>query len=199
MESGIYKIECIINNKIYIGSSNNIHRRKIEHMSSLKRNKHFNKYIQRSWNKYGEENFMFEILENCEVEKLIEREQYYIDTLKPELNTVLSAKPRRNIKLSEEELHRIKTMNIGRKHVGKALDNIRKAAQIRKANKISEKGGYKGSKKPIYLIDKNNNILKEYDGIRVASRDLNLDSSAVVAVLKGKIKQIKGYIFKYKF
>jgi len=168
-------------------------------MSSLKRNKHFNKYIQRSWNKYGEENFMFEILENCEVEKLIEREQYYIDTLKPELNTVLSAKPRRNIKLSEEELHRIKTMNIGRKHVGKALDNIRKAAQIRKANKISEKGGYKGSKKPIYLIDKNNNILKEYDGIRVASRDLNLDSSAVVAVLKGKIKQIKGYIFKYKF
>lgn len=70
---GIYKISSLINKKIYIGSGENLKRRKAQHWGSLTHNNHFNKKLQNSFNKYGEENFTFEILEECEVEKLIER------------------------------------------------------------------------------------------------------------------------------
>lgn len=79
---GIYKIVNIQNNFLYIGSAININRRWNYHKSYLKRNKHFNKKLQNAWNKYGEENFQFEIVEECEKEKLIEREQYWIDFTK---------------------------------------------------------------------------------------------------------------------
>lgn len=61
--SGIYKITNIKNNKIYIGSSKNINRRWNEHKRCLKNNDHHSGHLQNAWNKYGEENFKFEILE----------------------------------------------------------------------------------------------------------------------------------------
>jgi len=77
--SGIYKIICI-NNKFYIGSSIDIDRRLKEHKRLLKRNKHPNKYLQNCWNKYGEKNFRFEIIETVnDVERLLIREQQWID------------------------------------------------------------------------------------------------------------------------
>ena len=81
-QSGIYQIRNIKNNKVYIGSSARLYYRKIEHFSRLRNNSHDNSYLQKSWNKYGEENFVFEILEYCEENSLLEREQHYFDTLK---------------------------------------------------------------------------------------------------------------------
>jgi group I intron endonuclease len=75
---GIYKITNIVNGKIYIGSSNDIKQRWRRHKSDLKLNRHDNVYLQRAWNKYGEKNFKFEILEEIPIENLIEKEQYYI-------------------------------------------------------------------------------------------------------------------------
>jgi len=86
MNSGIYQIRNVINEKIYIGSAINIDRRWNEHVSLLKRTKHHSRHLQSAWNKYGEENFEFSILEECEKEQLVEREQYYLDTLCPEYN-----------------------------------------------------------------------------------------------------------------
>lgn len=81
--AGIYKITNIVNNKIYIGSSNKINIRWNNHKSALRSNRHHNEHLQRSWNKYGEENFTFEILEYIKDEsQLIKREQYYIDSYK---------------------------------------------------------------------------------------------------------------------
>lgn len=79
--SGIYKITNIVNNKIYIGSSRNIKNRWFKHTALLRHNKHENKHLQNAWNKYGEENFKFEIVEQCEVEELLIREQFYLDSL----------------------------------------------------------------------------------------------------------------------
>ena len=79
---GIYKITNKINNKPYIGSSNNIKRRWRQHISLLNNNKHHSIKLQRAWNKYGQDNFKFEILEECEVEKLLYLEQFYIDKYK---------------------------------------------------------------------------------------------------------------------
>jgi group I intron endonuclease len=86
MKSGIYQIRNLLNNKIYIGKSKNLKKRKSRHFSELRNCYHRNKHIQNSFNKDGENNFVFEIKEFCEEDKLIEREQYYIDILKPEYN-----------------------------------------------------------------------------------------------------------------
>jgi group I intron endonuclease len=83
MKSGIYQITCLSNSKIYIGSSVSIDNRWNVHRYELRRNKHHSKYLQRTWNKYGEESFVFELIEEVEVELLLEREQHYLDTLRP--------------------------------------------------------------------------------------------------------------------
>lgn len=82
VQSGIYKIENIVNGKIYIGSSNCIERRWSEHIKNLESNNHYNKHLQNSWNKYGKNCFNFSVIEYCQESELLNREQYYIDNLK---------------------------------------------------------------------------------------------------------------------
>jgi group I intron endonuclease len=89
--SGIYKILNTLNNKIYIGSALDFRKRWNSHRHGLLKNVHDNQRLQKAVNKYGLDNFQFEVIEECEPEKCIEREQYYIDTLKPEYNLCLIA------------------------------------------------------------------------------------------------------------
>ena len=83
---GIYQIKNKINNKSYIGSSSRLKFRWNRHLTDLKCNVHHSLALQRAFHKYGYDNFEFIILENCEENKLLEKEQYYLDTLKPEYN-----------------------------------------------------------------------------------------------------------------
>jgi group I intron endonuclease len=76
---GIYKIKNIIDNKVYIGSSKNIKERWYRHKKDLRKNKHHSVKLQRAWNKYGEENFKFEIIIRCDNAELLSKEQFYID------------------------------------------------------------------------------------------------------------------------
>jgi group I intron endonuclease len=76
---GGYMIKNLITYRAYIGSSINIKNRIIYHKNMLYKKQHFNKHLQRSWSKYGEKSFKFYIIEKCPVEKLIEREQYWVD------------------------------------------------------------------------------------------------------------------------
>lgn len=86
MESGIYKITCNENNRIYIGSAKNINKRWKRHINDLRNNKHVNIHLQRAFDKYGERCFTFEVIEKCSEEKLFEKEQLYLDTIKPDFN-----------------------------------------------------------------------------------------------------------------
>jgi len=77
IKSGIYKILNIKNNKVYIGSTTNFNKRKNEHLKRLRKNKHENKYLQRAFNKYKEDNIKFELIEEInDIGLLIERELY---------------------------------------------------------------------------------------------------------------------------
>jgi group I intron endonuclease len=84
MKSGIYQIS--INSKTYIGSATNIYNRKHRHLHDLKNNKHCNGKLQNYFNKYGIENLLFEVIEVCDIESLLIREQYFIDSKKPFFN-----------------------------------------------------------------------------------------------------------------
>jgi group I intron endonuclease len=81
--SGIYKITNTVNGKYYLGSSDNIKNRWKSHLYSLRHNKHHSIHLQRAWNKYGEKNFIFELVEEVDKNVLLEREQYHLDTLTP--------------------------------------------------------------------------------------------------------------------
>ena len=76
---GIYCIENIDTNKKYIGQSVNIEGRWSKHKTALRQNSHDNDYLQKAWNKYGENQFKFYILEKCEESELNEKEIYYIN------------------------------------------------------------------------------------------------------------------------
>ena len=76
--SGIYKISNLLNGKMHIGQSKNVYEREAEHFTALRRNKHPNKSMQRDWNK-DNRGFRFDVLEFCSIDKLNEREKYWID------------------------------------------------------------------------------------------------------------------------
>lgn len=75
---GIYCIENTINQHKYFGQSVNLNDRLYGHKSKLKHNKHNNRHLQFAVNKYGIENFIFYIVEECSTADLDERERYYI-------------------------------------------------------------------------------------------------------------------------
>lgn len=76
----IYKIENLVNHKIYIGLTNNIVRRRNRHFSDLRRNCHDNSFLQKEFNIYGQENFSFEKIYEGDIseQEIGEKEKYYI-------------------------------------------------------------------------------------------------------------------------
>lgn len=136
--SGIYAIINRINGKYYIGSAVNLHHRWIQHKSALNKGYHDNKYLQKSWDKYGEDNFKFVILEEINKDKLIKHEQFWIEisnccddckgyNLRPTANNQLNykhseetklkiANTKRGKKWSVESRIKLSKTNTGRKH-----------------------------------------------------------------------------------
>jgi group I intron endonuclease len=83
----IYIIKSIITDRIYVGSAVNYNKRFKQHCYNLFKNKHCNIKIQNHFNKYGKEDLIYEVIEFVELkENLINREQHYIDTLRPFFN-----------------------------------------------------------------------------------------------------------------
>lgn len=75
-ESGVYRID-LGNGWFYVGSSNNLARREVEHRRGLVSGTHYNRVAQNVFNKYGE--FSFTILGLYPVSQIIEREQELLD------------------------------------------------------------------------------------------------------------------------
>jgi group I intron endonuclease len=53
----------------------------MRHQKKLQQKKHFNRYLQRAWNKYGEDSFVFEVLLICHPSECVKNEQLLIDSL----------------------------------------------------------------------------------------------------------------------
>ena len=71
---GIYKITNLCNGKIYIGQSVDIQRRWRDHKNCTS-----DYALYRAFRKYGLENFQFDVIEECNVDQLNEREKYWIN------------------------------------------------------------------------------------------------------------------------
>lgn len=77
--SGVYQIRCTSSGKIYIGSAVDIRNRCELHRRNLRKGNHRNAHLQAVWNKYGEDNFEFTVLELAEPSELLRVEQAWID------------------------------------------------------------------------------------------------------------------------
>ena len=84
----IYKIENLINEKKYIGLTNNIKRRRARHFTDLKCGRHDNSFLQKEYIKYGVDNFSFEILfsDDVDYDIISKKEQEYIKIYDSYLN-----------------------------------------------------------------------------------------------------------------
>lgn len=170
-ETGIYLIRCKANNLHYIGQSSDIKNRWRQHKHVLihqsKRlekgeglSRRANKRLVRSWKKYGQSTFDFEILEICQVENLTEREDFWIKEYKRRFKTQVANSagpadnPMRGRKHRPETIEKIASAlrgkpkpesqkkKIGDSQIGKRLsdatkEKLRKAATGRKIPSIT--------------------------------------------------------------
>lgn len=78
---GVYVITNTSNGKVYVGQSVNCKERWKSHQNQFRNGKHFNKHLQRAYDKYGEASFTFYLLEMCDQCDMDERERYWIELL----------------------------------------------------------------------------------------------------------------------
>ncbi|MDQ7818679.1 MAG: GIY-YIG nuclease family protein [Melioribacteraceae bacterium] len=128
-KTGVYLIFCLENKRVYVGSAacvGGIKKRFNSHRATLRKNRHHSILLQRSWNKYGEDAFLFTPLEYIdEPTRCIEREQWWIDRLKPFFNICLIAGSPLGKKHSEEARKRMSLSHKGKKlsseHIAKII------------------------------------------------------------------------------
>lgn len=132
--SGVYQILSKINGKFYIGSSVNLKQRKELHLIHLRGRVHSNKHLQRHYDKYGINDLLFIPIEYCPKEKLIIREQFYIDKLKPEFNILQKAYSTLGLIHSEESKKKSSESKRGEKNASYGIPKSEEQKQ-----KISKK------------------------------------------------------------
>lgn len=88
MKTGIYTITHRESGRVYVGSSADCDYRFYQHRWYLNRGEHTNRRLQRAWKKYGSDAFVWAVIEPCEVDQLIAREQWHLDQRQPRVYNV---------------------------------------------------------------------------------------------------------------
>ena len=190
---GIYAISNKANCKIYIGSSQNIHSRICEHVLDLDKNIHKNSYLQNSWNKYGKNSFELMVVETCDFDILLDREQHWIDHF-------VSYDRNKGYNLHKD----------AQRHY--VCDETREKLSKRFAGKRNPRYGVKGCtrndeqlkrhsescSKPVSKCDLEGAEISFYKSIKDAAKQNGLYSSNIVNCLKGKNKTCGGYKWEYR-
>lgn len=209
--SGIYKITCIPTGKVYIGQSCSIYDRWYMHKWELNKQKHSNKYLQYAWNKYGEKNFVFDILEICDESVIDDKEKYYIcfyKSMNKSKGFNLDSGGNLNKKHSQETKEKIRQAQLGEKSplyqkplsqehkekISKAMKGVKKTQQTRRNMVIAQTKSC-GKKVDQYTLK--GEYIDTYYSISEAARAVGGDFSRISLVCRGKRKSTAGYIWKY--
>jgi len=156
--SGIYRWVHKATGRCYVGSSVNLTNRFYTYYNlKVMLKSSSSSIIARSLLKYGYSGFKLEILEYCEPDKCLEREQYYLDSIQPELNILKNSTSRLGVNHSETTIEKIRISLLGNQ---RAVGGERKLT-------------------PIKVIDNLTGIKTEYPSITLAAKALK--------VLKGSL------------
>lgn len=135
---GVYRIDCLVDKKFYIGSSANIPRRLRAHRSALRNGRHANVKMQAAWNKYGEPAFAYSIVSLCAKSTVLAVEQKTITKLHAvELGFNLSLStvaPMKGRKHSQSAIRKIGAASRSRVITQKTRERMKRAAQTRSAD-----------------------------------------------------------------
>jgi group I intron endonuclease len=168
--TGIYAIHNVMNDKYYIGQANDIHNRWIQHRSRLRCGKHENNHLQASYDIYKENSFEYFVVEECDVEQLDEKEQYYIqkyDSYNNGYNQDLGGAGCKGYKHTEEEILKMRRVQ---------------------------------NPKPVLQIDSQLNIVNRWESSAHASKTLGFYKRGIdkVCCREDRQKSIGGYIWVYE-
>lgn len=214
MEGLVYKIENLINGKVYIG----ITRKSIESRypgRSWRVSNARSRLVKKAMTKHGSSNFEISIIERCNILELEQREIYYIKqynsvspsgynlTFGGEYNKEVSIETRKRIsdgkkgmspwnkgkKLSPEHVKKFSEAMKGKSpwNKGKVVGPMQKTSVIKSA---------KAHQKSVNCLDLNGNFIKKYESLKATASD-GFSPAQVCLVCKGKAKTHRNHVFIY--
>ena len=189
---GVYQIRNKVDGKVYIGSSKYLRDRIRVHFKSLKEIKHKNRHLQQAFNKYGEENFIFEIIEFCKEANQYEIEQYWIDYFIGEncynISPIATRPPGWTERRTEEQ----------RKKLSESMKEKFKDPKYKEAHCKRLKGKLLGAKSPKAksVICLETKII--YEAANEAARQTGISASKIITCCLNHSRSIKGLHWVYK-
>jgi group I intron endonuclease len=216
---GIYKITNTTNNKCYIGQSRDIEARWAKHLSAYKSSPDWELY--RAFKKYGISAFKFEVIEECSIEELNEREIYWItqyDSFNNGYNMTLGGeacngtndKTVYQYDLSGQLIKEYKSAhdaarenNIQFTNICKVCRGERKTAggfgwSYVKAESIEPIKTKRLGDGTVLQFTKEGEFVAEYSSAKEARRKTGINDTTIGLVCKGKGKTAGGFVWKYK-
>lgn len=203
--SGIYRI--IGPTGFYYGSATTFYKRWNEHKRRLNNGTHHSIRLQRAWNKHGSGVFTFEIVQNTTKEELETIEQHWLDNLHKYIpveniyNVSPSSRANRGYKFTAEQLKRHGDVRRGKKlsdahkkKISKSLLGNKRSLGLTYSDGARDNTalGHSGGKS-YTIISPNGDIFEKVVNIRSFCRDHNLQDTHMGQVLRGIVKQHKGY------
>ena len=205
----IYEFVNNINKKVYVGQTIDYKQRIRSHKFNLNQNK--NTPFYNALEKYGWENFLINIVEECEENKLNEREIYWINekkSLYPNGYNLLKggnqarhtditkqkiSNGRKGIKFSESHIE-----NLRKSHLGYVMpeDQKNKISESNKGKVVSEETKFKlkysqPHRREVGRFDVEGNLIVKYESIKEASIQLNCSPGNISECCNGKRKMKK--------
>lgn len=166
----IYAIKNLINDKMYVGSTKSIKRRKYHHFYQLKKGIHHSCHLQKAYDKYGKNSFIFYIIEECTVKNRKEREIYNMN-----INKTCEGSYGYNMYQPNED--RFTCAESTKQKISNTKINISKS---------------------IDMYDLNGNLINTYKSIYDCALQTNIYRSVISSIINGKRKSYKGLTFTIK-
>lgn len=220
---GVYKlfhVDCP--EVIYVGSckirrnkrgKSGFYRRFTNHYYAIRSLKARNKTLQAHINNLGINGLRMAILELCDSDKAIEREQFFIDTLAPTLNICRKAGNSEGFKHSADTLAHLSKIKMGRRLStearkkiscalkGRPVSNLatwhsaasRQKASAKLKGKIRSREYYKDVIKAVQKLDLNGIILKEYSSLTEAAKENGVTVCSISNCLAGRRQTCAGF------
>ena len=220
MSIGIYKIQNLLNDQVYIGQSVDIEKRWSTHRAELKNNNHHNMHLQNAWNKYGESNFEFSIVEECNVDQLNQAEINWILKFNSYVNgynlttgggnTDAFSKSVIQFDLCGNELLRYSSISEAETATGICYSQISECCSDRRKTAGGyiwqyEEGFINISKwhfsarvfKEICQLTKNRDLVNTFSSAAEAQRVTGICDTSIIRCCHGKLQTAGGYIWTF--
>ena len=211
---GIYQITNTVNGKFYVGSAVNLGGRYSQHLSDLKLQKHANGRLQNAWNKYGEDSFVFSVLEFVDDKTKLRSEKVKSkmsesarssDLVRANIAKVQESNKGRvcseETKMRLREACRGKKVTkgfMGRRHTEETKQKIRDAVRGRSHTEEAKIRIIKANSVPVVQLSLSGDFITEFESATVASHFGFYRNSVSDCCKKGRLSKHKGYRFVYK-